>query len=159
MSIVETKTSVPANLDEEAKKMMQETASANPRLIYKKGKFFIEDADIEFGQKYMAYPREWLRGWLKWKDGRPVEERLGRASEYDPPPREELGDLDKTKWDDQDQDPWQMQNILPLTDLQTDELILFCSGSWGGLKAIKKIVNAYYREIGRGSKRGNPIIS
>jgi hypothetical protein len=161
MTLIEnTKTNLPANMDEEARKMMRETASANPRLIYKKGKFYVEDAEINLGRTYMAYPREWLRGWLKWGDGHPVDDtKLGRASEYDPPPREELGDLDKTKWDDPEQDPWQMQNILPLTDMETDELVLFCSGSWGGLKAIRKVVSAYYREVTKGSNRGNPIIS
>jgi hypothetical protein len=159
-SLIETGThNLPATLQQEAGKMIQETASANPRLVFKKGKFYIEDEEIELGRKYIAFPREWTRGWTKWEDGRPVHEKLGRASEYDPPPRNELGDLDTSQWEDEDKDPWQQQNILPLIDLETDEFVLFCTSSWGGLKAIKKLVNKYYREIQTGRDLGNPIIA
>jgi len=150
---------LPANVLEEAGKMIQETASANPKLVFKKGKFYIEDQQIELGRKYIAFPREWTRGWTKWEDGRPVAEKLGRASEYDPPPRNELGDTDKSKWEDEDKDPWQQQNILPLVDSETGEFVLFCTGSWGGVKAIKKLVNKYYREIQTGRDIGNPIVA
>jgi hypothetical protein len=159
-SIIETDHhNLPANLREEAEKMIQETASANPTLVFKKGKFFIEDEEIGLGRRYIGFPREWTRGWTKWEGGRPVSEKLGRASEYDAPPRAELGDLDKSQWEDQDQDPWQQQNILPLVDLETDEFVLFRTGSWGGLKAIKKLVNKFYREIQTGRNLGNPIVA
>jgi hypothetical protein len=138
--------------------MLQETASANPRLVYKKGKFYLEEAEVELGHKYIAFPREWTRGWVKWEDGRPVNEKLGKASVYDPPERKELGDLDKSKWEDEDKDPWSMQNILPLVDIKTGEFVLFCSSSWGGLRAIRKLVNQYYRDLKSGRDRGNPIV-
>jgi hypothetical protein len=150
---------LPASIDHEADRMLQETASANSRLTYKKGNFFIEDSEIELGHKYIAFPREWTRGWMKWQDGRPIAEKLGKASEYDPPPREEIGDLDKSKWEDENKDPWSMQNILPLVDMETNDFVLFCSSSWGGLKAIRKLVNQYYREIKTGRHLGNPIIA
>jgi hypothetical protein len=146
---------LPANINDEANRMLQETASANARLVYKKGKYFIGDDEVEIGHQYIAFPREWTRGFVKWDNGHPIAERLGRASEYNPT-REEMGDLEKKGEDD---DPWTMQNILPLVDVKTEEFVLFCSNTWGGLKAIKKLVNAYYREIKTGRDLGNPIIA
>jgi hypothetical protein len=146
---------LPANLSHAAANLLKATTRANPILRYKKGKYFIGEDEVPLGREYIAFPREWTRGWVKWEDGQVVAERLGKPAEgYVPLDRDELGDNEKQG----EEDPWSQQNLLPLVDVETDEFIVFASSSFGGSLAIQKVVNRYSREIAAGKNLGNPTI-
>jgi hypothetical protein len=67
--------------------------------------------EIPVGREFIAYPLEWVHGYVKWKNGAIVAERLGKVADgFKLPQRDDLDENDKTKWKN-DQDPWQQQNM------------------------------------------------
>jgi hypothetical protein len=152
---------LPAKLSDEAANILKQTTRANPLLRFIKGTYKIGDDEIPLGREYIAFPLQWARGWVKWEGGQvvPGSERLGKVAEgFVPCERDELGDIDKTQWEDADSDPWQLQNMLPLEDAETGEFIVFVSGSFGGKMAVEKLCNRAAREISSGRNPGNPLI-
>jgi hypothetical protein len=152
---------LPAKLSNEAANILKQTTRANPLLRFIKGKYKIGDEEIPVGREYVAFPLQWTRGWVKWQDGQIVagSERLGKVADgFVPCDRDELGDLDKTQWEDVDSDPWQLQNLLPLEDAETGEFVVFVSGSFGGKMAVEKLCNRVARDLSAGRNLGNPTI-
>jgi hypothetical protein len=141
--------------------ILKETSRSNPRLLFKKGKYYIGEDEIPLGHQYVAFALDWTRGWVKWEDGNIVNPvvHMGRVAEgYVPPERDELGDNDKSQWEDGN-DPWQPQNILPLEDVESGEFVIFVSGSFGGKIAVEKLCNRVARDLKAGKDRGLPIVS
>jgi hypothetical protein len=140
--------------------ILKETSRSNPRLLFKKGKFYIGEDQIALGREYVAFPLDWARGWVKWEDGRIVDaQHMGRVADgYVLPERDELGDNDKSQWPDGKDDPWQAQNILPLEDAETGEFLIFVSGSYGAKIAVEKLCNRVARNIKAGKDLGLPTI-
>jgi hypothetical protein len=150
---------LPATLNDVATNILKETARANPLLRFKKGKYHIGESEVALGRQYIAFPLEWTRGWVKWEGGQIVDERLGKVGQgFVLVERDELGDLDKTKWEKPDSDPWQMQNMLPMEDAETGEFVVFVTGSFGGKIAIEKLANRVARDISAGRDLGMPNI-
>src|SRR6516165_3006769 len=105
-----------------------ESDSLGPLLKFIKGEWFIGDTKIEIGRAYVAHLSELVHGWVKFQDGKPVEQRVGKvADKFRPAKREELGDLDRDKWETQlsgaPRDPWSLQFFLPLEDVETGEIV------------------------------------
>ena len=51
------------------------------------------------GTRMLVYMPGMERGWIKWRDGQPVERVMGLvASGFQPPARDELDDLDRSTW-------------------------------------------------------------
>jgi hypothetical protein len=78
--------------------------------------------------------------WVKWAGGKPVEHRM-RQNGKPLPDREELGDLDQTKWEigpdgKTPRDPWQSTRFVYLVDPDTAEAFTFSTSSWGGREAV-----------------------
>jgi hypothetical protein len=140
--------------------ILKETARSNPRLLFKKGKYFVGENEVLLGHEYVAFALDWTRGWVKWADGNIVNaEHMGRVADgYVPPERDELGDTDKSQWPDDGSDPWQAQNILPLEDVESGEFLIFVAGSFGGKFAVEKLCNRVARDLKAGKDRGLPII-
>jgi hypothetical protein len=156
---MEMQTNLPATLNNAAVNILKETARSNPLLRFKKGKYLIGEDEIPVGREYVAFPLEWTRGWVKWESGQIADERVGKVGEgFVLLERDELGDLDKTKWEDPDSDPWQQQNMLPLEDAETGEFVVFVSGSFGGKIAIEKLCNRVARDLSAGRNLGLPTI-
>ena len=115
----------------------------------KQGEFNVGDADvIPLGTRCVAHADEITLGYVKWLDGKPADERVGRiADKFVPPPRSSLDDTDRTQWAVQDsgqrRDPWQFQMSVPVTRLDTAETFRFCMSSKGGLACIGKLVSLY----------------
>jgi hypothetical protein len=152
---------LPAKLSDEAANILKQTTRSNPLMRFIKGTYKVGDEEIALGREYVAFPLQWTRGWVKWQGGQIVagSERLGKVADgFVPCERDELGDLDKTKWEDADSDPWALQNLLPLEDAETGEFLVFVSGSFGGKIAIEKLCNRVAREISAGRNLGNPTI-
>jgi hypothetical protein len=150
---------LPATLNDAAVNILRETARANPLLRFRKGKYYLGESEVALGRQYVAFPLEWTRGWVKWEGGQITDERLGKVGQgFVLVERDELGDTDKTKWEDPDKDPWQQQNMLPMEDVESGEFCVFVTGSFGGKIAIEKLANRVARDISAGRNLGAPTI-
>jgi hypothetical protein len=128
-------------------------------LRFKKGHYYIGDDEIAIGREYVAHCTQLARGWVKFGDDKLLEQRIGKVIDgFTPAKRDELGDLDKNKWDTdlagKPLDPWVSQVYLPLEDRETGELVVFVTGSHGGRTAVGSLCNQAARNLAR----GNPII-
>ena len=142
------KKQLPARLEDVADVMLKETSSSNPLLRFKKGKYFIGDDEVEIGHEYVPYPFDAMRGFVRWKDDRVVEQRLGRIRDAFGLEREDLP---------ADED-WKPQYVLPLEDAETGQFVAFVSGSFGGQKAINNLINATARAVKAGRGEATPLI-
>ena len=68
---------------------------------------------------------------------------------YDVPARESLGDLDPDEWPDgldgKPSDPWLLQMLLPLQNIETSEVFCFQTTSPTGRTAVGTLMRAYNR--------------
>jgi hypothetical protein len=98
--------------------------------------------------------------WVKWRDGKPVE-YLIRQPGKKLPERDELGDLDKTKWelgpDGQPKDPWQNTRFVYLVDPVSAEAYTFVTPSWGGRQAVNDLAEQIQR-VRYGNPGASPIV-
>jgi hypothetical protein len=125
-------------------------------LKFAKGKYFVGDDEVKTGHEMLAHVGATIRGWTKFENGKVVEQRIGRISDgFQPPAREMLGDLDKSKWEKDStgkpRDPWVAQYYLPLEDLNTGDVVVFVTSSKGGIAAVGKLCAVYGRNISKGS--------
>jgi hypothetical protein len=128
-----------------------------PILKHVKGCFSIDDNNVPLGTEYIAHVTKWARGWTKFVDGVPSDQRLGLVVDgFKIPDRAELGDLDVSEWDvgpdGRPRDPWVRQSYLPLENRKTGEIITFVSGSKGGATAIADLAALTARN------NGEPIV-
>jgi hypothetical protein len=158
LTVVKAAPIVPVR-DQDVDKLLQETARTNPLLRFKEGKFLIREDQIGLGREYIAYPMEWCRGWVCWKDGQIVAHHMVRVvDETERVMRADLGDLDESKWIDE-KDPWQPQNVLPLQAVETDQYVIFTTSSVGGRIAIEELINLVGRAYKSGKQSGMPVIA
>jgi hypothetical protein len=142
------KKQLPARLEDVADVMLKETASSNPLLRFKKGKYFIGDNEVEVGHEYVPYPFDAMRGFVQWKNDTVVDQRLGHIRDGFGLEREDLP---------ADED-WKPQYVLPLEDAETGEFVAFVSGSFGGQKAMNNLINATARAVKGGRGEATPLI-
>jgi hypothetical protein len=88
-------------------------------------------------------------GWVRWANGKPVEYKMREAGKP-LPDREELGDLDQTKWEigpdgKTPRDPWQSTRFVYLVCPDTAEAFTFSTSSWGGREAVINLGDAIAR--------------
>ena len=105
-----------------------------------------EGTEIPEGTQLVALAT--AAGWVKWLDGKPVE-YLMRQPGKKLSERDELGDLDKTKWelgpDGQPKDPWQNTRFVYLVDPISAEAYTFVTASWGGRQAVNDLAEQIQR--------------
>jgi hypothetical protein len=155
---------LPATHEEEADNLLAATEDCGfeKLLKFKKGKFYLRDDEVPLGTEFVAHPSQLTLCWIKFVDGKVVDRRHGKAAEgYVPPEREELGDMDKSKWetglDGNPKSPWSFQHLLPLENLESGEVFIFTTGTTGGEIAVKELCRAWARRAKKGS-RANPIV-
>lgn len=134
-------------------------------LKFVKGDFLIGDEKIALGTEFIAHVPAWMKTWIEFRDGKPVD---GSRKVYrvalgeQPPEREELGDLDPKNWppglDGEPADPHVFQNLLPLENLENSEVVIFASPSAGGKIAIGNLSTAYTRRAKKKPDCGLPIV-
>jgi hypothetical protein len=134
-------------------------------LKFNKGEYLAgKDAEVvPEGTRLVANMDQLLVGWIKWENGAPSEQVMGRVADvFKPPLRNELGDNDKSLWEVDDQgvarDPWQLSNYLVLKGEESDELYTFTTSSRGGLNAIGELCKAYGKEM-RQQPDQYPVVS
>jgi hypothetical protein len=139
---------LPARPEDVADVMLEETASSTKLLRFKKGQYLIGDDEIELGHEYVAYAFDAMRGFVRWIDGKPAEQRMGRIRDRFDLQREDLPA----------NEDWKPQMVLPLEDLESGAFVAFVSGSVGGKIGINELINAVARAVK--DKRGTdtPVI-
>jgi hypothetical protein len=128
-------------------------------LKFAKGKYYLGDDEVAINSEMVAHIEQLARGWVKFKDGELVDRRIGKVIDgFSPPPREELDDTDSSKWEKNDRgepkDPWVAQSYLPLETPETGEVVVFVTGSAGGMGAIGALVRTASRHL----QKGPPLI-
>jgi hypothetical protein len=132
-------------------------------LTFKKGKYFVGDDEISLGTKFIAYAKAWTKVWIKFVDGERVEHKVYRVALGErAPEREELDDLDKSKWspglDDKPSDPWVLQYLVPFENVSDGEVVIFKTPSTGGRIAVAALCEAWAKHASHDSGCGSPII-
>jgi hypothetical protein len=83
-------------------------------------------------------------GFVKWENRKAVDYHVGLVRErFQPPKRAQLGDTDRSLWERDNSDPWQLTFFLPLSDPETDELFVYSTTSRGGRDCLANLQEAY----------------
>jgi hypothetical protein len=151
VAVPDTRTPHQKYLDEVAPSMI---AGRPVKFDGKDGKFTYEDTGEEIGpdSDFIALCDETLVGWIKfYHDGETSPDRI-QGLLYDGfamPPRDDLGDLDRSKWelglDGQPADPWQHQMNLVLQTPGTHELATYRTTNKTGRRAVGNLLKHYDR--------------
>jgi hypothetical protein len=98
------------------------------------------------GQKLACDPVDAMTGYQKFENKIPVYQ-IGRVADgYQPPPREELGDLNEFAWEN-GKDPWVRIDLLPFWDVESREVLLFSAANKGSRDAVAQLIEAYINNI------------
>jgi len=103
--------------------------------------------EVPAGTKCICVFDQTQHGWIKFNGaGQPPTRHMGGMfNDYAPPPRSELGDHDKERWEvglsGQPTDPWRAQVLLPLKELDGDRLYIFQTSSVTGLRAVASLIS------------------
>jgi hypothetical protein len=140
----------------------QEDAGFEKILKFKKGEYFIGEDEIPLGTKYLAHAAAWTKCWIKFTDGEVAERKMYRVALGEKPPvREDLDERNEDEWseglDGKPADPWVYQYLLPLEDMDTGEVVIFVTSSYGGKRAIADLCDAYAKRTKK-TGCGQPII-
>jgi hypothetical protein len=119
----------------------------------KEGKYITHDdgEPVAEGAEFVALCDQTLVGWIKFNgDGEPPDRIMGLLYDgFQMPPRESLGDLDRSKWpaglDKMPADPWQHQMYLVLQNVISLELFTFVTSSRTGRRAIGNLLKHHDR--------------
>jgi len=122
-----------------------------------------DNVKIPLGTKMIAHMGQLLTGWQRWYDNKPVEQVMGLTSEaFKVPKREELGHLEKSEWEIDDngkeRDPWQRTIMLILKDVDSDEVYTFSTSSNGGLRSLIEMTQKKYAPHRRMQPDEYPIL-
>jgi hypothetical protein len=142
-------------------KLAQDMQSSNlgKLLKFNKGKYLVGDDEVPAGTEMIAHVDQIALGWIKFRDNKVVDQRIGKAVDgFVEPDRGELGDNDKSQWErdpsGEERDPWVKQWYLPMEDRETGEVAVFVTSSNGGCRAITRLLNIFVRN----PRAGLPII-
>jgi hypothetical protein len=141
----------------------QQDAGFEKILKFKKGEYFVAEEEIPLGSEYLAHVVGWTKCWIKFVDGEVAERKIYPVAKgARPPEREDLDDLDESKWeeglDGKPADPWVYQYLLPLENRSNGELVIFVTSSFGGRRAVADLCQLYTRRMQK-MGAGQPIIS
>jgi hypothetical protein len=160
-ALTKPKTQLPSLGDDPYLKTAARVATAASFLKYVKGAFVfgIDEEEMALDTELVPNLTEAKIGWLKWKDGEVVEEKMFPWATGHPY-REDLGDMDKDLWETDDNgkaiDPWSETATLPLKNPQSGEEFTFSTSSTGGRQAVAKLIYAWRHGVTQG-KSGLPV--
>jgi hypothetical protein len=165
LTVIDKPKNLPAEPETELdniRRAAEADAGFEKRLKFKKGKYFIGDDEVPLGRQYVAHATQWTKRWVKYLDGKKVDERMGKVADgFRPPPREDLGDNDRSKWelgdDGQPKNPWNLEFLVPMEDLENGDVAIFTTTSVGGQRAVADLCRAFARHAQKG-RRTLPIV-
>jgi len=121
---------------------------------------------IPDGTEFVVNMDELLFGWVRWQDMKPTDQIMGKvAKAYQPPRRNELGDLDQSAWDTDEagkgRDPWQptYYALMQGTEKNEDQLYTFTTSSKGGMGQIADLCKRVGLAQQRGKTGVHPVVS
>ena len=140
----------------------QEDAGFEKLLKFKKGEYFVGEDEIALGTEYLAHTTAWTKCWIKFLDGEVAERKMYRVAFGEKPPlREDLDERNEDEWPEglsgEPTDPWVHQYLLPLEDIDTGEVVIFVTSSFGGRRAVADLCDAYTKRTKK-TGCGQPII-
>jgi hypothetical protein len=118
---------------------------------------------VPLGTEYVAHAGQLAFSWIKFLGNQVIERRQGRAADrFVPPEREELGDLDESRWERDDRgnpkDPWTFQHLMPFENPETGEVVIFATSSIGGKIVTERLAQEYAKRARRTGSRALLII-
>jgi hypothetical protein len=154
---------LPTTYEEEADALLEATEGHDKLLKFVKGKYKVGDDEVPLGTQYVCHANQLTYCWIKFRDKKVIERRIGKAIEkWIPPERDELDDNDPAKWemglDGKPKDPWCFQHLLPFEHLESGEVVIFATSSVGGKIATEELVREYARRLKRKGSRALPIV-
>jgi hypothetical protein len=154
---------LPTGYEEEADALLEATEGHDKLLKFVKGKYKVGDDEVPLNTQYVVHANQLTYCWIKFRDKKVIERRIGKAIEkWMPPERDELDDNDAAKWemglDGKPKDPWCFQHLLPFEHLESGEVVIFVTPSVGGMIATEELVREYARRLKRKGSRSLPIV-
>ena len=114
--------------------------------------------EIPKGTQMIADMYRLRTGWIKWEDNRPIERKMGYLQDYIPPPRDTLGDLDNSMWEDPERDPLQFVNDLVMYQPDSEEMFTSAATSRGGINAVGELSKHWGKHIRMHGEGTLPLI-
>jgi hypothetical protein len=130
-------------------------------LKFRDGGYFVGSDPVALGTKFFAIVTDWQKVWIKFIDKKMVDHKSYRPARREiPPERDELDDvhlIGSKGTDGRSNDPWTYQYMLPLENVESGEVLIFTTPSWGGRKAVQELSAEYSKRV-QGGLVGCPII-
>jgi hypothetical protein len=125
-------------------------------LKFKKGEYKIGEDDVPLGTEFIVHPAAWLKAWIKFVDRKVADRKVYRVAKGERPA--DRNDLDDLHFVGTDNDPWSLQYLLPLENLETGEIVIFTTVTVGGQQCVREVCDAYAKRVKRGQD-GQPIVA
>jgi hypothetical protein len=148
-ALPDTRSNVQKFLDEEAPNRI-----VGSRIDFtKEGEFVVANTEevVAAEREFLVLCEETLIEWIKFNgEGQPPDQIAGLLySDFVPPPREALGDLDESQWplglSGKAEDPWKRGTYIVLQDVDTHEMFTFVTRSKTGRVAAANLLRHYER--------------
>lgn len=157
-SVDKRKTTDPATSEPNLFEAYGNAATANAiegmLLKFNKGDYVAgrEEEEVAIGTQLVAIMDTLSVGWKEWRNSLPGESHMGLIADgFQPAKRPELGDLDKTAWEVDDEgakkDPYQFTNHLVMRNQENGQLYTFATATRGGLDAVGELCKVYGKAI------------
>lgn len=116
-----------------------------------------DQEELEIGTELIMGINTMEWGWQRWMDNKPTDFKMGLIGErYTPALREELGDLDEEKWEENldgngVRDPWQYVMMVKLVHPETGQVYTYYASSKGGQNELLRLSRAYGNRVQDGN--------
>jgi hypothetical protein len=128
---------------------------------FNKGAWFVGGEEVKECTLFIAQMPEVQIVATRWVNSKPAERHVAYVRDGARfLKRETLGDMDQGKWERHNgapKDPWSVEMVLPLIQVEDDALCCFFTSSEGGKSAIAGLAKQYAERI-RTGQFGLPII-
>ena len=132
-------------------------------LKFVKGHYICNKDEVPRSTKYLAHARGWAKTWVKFVDKKVVDRKTYRIFRGERvPDRDELGDQDQSRWEiginRMPADPWVLQYLLPMENVETDEVQIFVTSSRGGQIAVGTLCTEFAKRAKQQNKDSQPFV-
>jgi hypothetical protein len=119
----------------------EEHCAPDTFLKFDKGVYKVGKNEVAIGTEYIVHIRSMVWGQVKFEDGKLVDKKIGAVSDGFRMPKD-LGDS------------YEPQYYLPFENPETGEIVVFRTGSQGGMGAV----GALCKNVARSLHNGKPIV-
>lgn len=111
-----------------------------------------EEVEIGNTETFIIDPLSFAKSWVKWENKQKTGQ-VGPGRRVDGfllPLRDQLPDQDENRWPydkhGKRQDPWSENHQITMKDSANGDLLTYVTTSWGGYKAIGRLLEAFFRD-------------